>query len=100
MKVNEHLSILFFLVKKKASKDGQVPIWARITVDGDRSEISLGQNILPKYLGQEHENVNLDTHPNKKEAVLLSTAISQTLTDLKTHYFSFPSIMKLHHQIF
>ena len=87
MKVNEHLSILFFLVKKKASKDGQAPIWARITVDGDRSEISLGQKILPEYWDQEHENVNLNIHPDRNAAMLLSSAVTQMLTELKTHYF-------------
>ena len=87
MKINEQLSILFFLSKKKASKDGKAPIWARITVDGERSEISLSQKFLPEYWDQELENVNLEVHPQKKEAAQLSAEITQTLTSLKTHYF-------------
>ncbi|WP_343703203.1 Arm DNA-binding domain-containing protein [Chitinophaga sp.] len=71
MKVNEHLSILFFLSKKKASKDGKAPIWARITVDGERAEFSLGRKILPEYWDQERENVNHSAHPEKKDAMQL-----------------------------
>lgn len=90
MKVNEHFSILFFLVKKKASKDGQAPIWARITVDGDRSEISLGQKILPEYWDQEHENVNLNIHPDRNVAMLLSSAVTQVfLSDKITTNYAF-----------
>ncbi|WP_298712602.1 hypothetical protein [Chitinophaga sp.] len=44
MKVNEHLSILFLLVMKKSDKQNRAPIWARITIDGLRSEISLAPN--------------------------------------------------------
>ncbi|GEP98587.1 site-specific integrase [Chitinophaga cymbidii] len=87
MKVNEHLSILFFLSKKKASKDGKAPIWARITVDGERAEFSLGRKIFPDFWDQERENVNVSVHPEKKEAMQLSSEISQILTDLNTHYF-------------
>lgn len=47
MKVNEHLSILFILSKKKASKDGKAPIWVRRKVDGERAEFSPGLKILP-----------------------------------------------------
>ncbi len=87
MKINEHLSILFFLSKKKASKDGKAPIWARITVDGGRNEFSLGRKILPEYWDRERENVNLSAHLEKKEALQLSTEISQALTDINTYYF-------------
>ncbi len=36
MKVNKYLSILFWLWRQKASKDGLAPIYVRITVKGDR----------------------------------------------------------------
>ncbi|MBC9909088.1 site-specific integrase [Chitinophaga varians] len=87
MKVNEHLSVLFLLEKSKASSNGSVPITIRLTVDGVRSEMSLGQKILPSHWDQQSENVSLDAHPNKKEAALLYSIISQALNDLKTHYF-------------
>ncbi len=87
MKVNEHLSILFFLVKKKSDKQNRAPIWARITIDGLRSEISLGQKILPAYWNQEIENVDVALHPNPKDAKLLSQTITKVLMDLQTHYF-------------
>ncbi|QJB38775.1 site-specific integrase [Chitinophaga oryzae] len=87
MKVNEHLSVLFLLEKSKASADGQVPITVRLTINGVRSEMSLGQKVFPSYWNQNQENVCLDSHPNKKEAALLYSSITQILTDLKTHYF-------------
>ncbi len=77
MKVNEHLSILFFLVKKKSDKAGRAPIWARITINGQRSEISLGQKIIPLYWNQEHQNVDLDVHPDKKLAKQISQAVQR-----------------------
>lgn len=40
MKVNEDLSILFLLNHQKDSKDGLVPIWVRITVNGKRDGFS------------------------------------------------------------
>ena len=43
MKVNESLSILLWLNKGKASQDGKVPIWVRLTVNGKRSSFSLGK---------------------------------------------------------
>lgn len=87
MKVNEHLSVLFLLEKSKASADGSTPIWVRLTIDGARAEFSLGQKIQRDYWDQKNENVNLDACPNKKEAMLLYSRVTQTLNDLKTHFF-------------
>lgn len=87
MKVNKDLSVLFLLEKSKATEQEPVPITIRLTVQGTRREISLGQKILPLYWDQESENVNLETHPNKKEAALLYSTIAQALNDLKTHHF-------------
>ncbi|HZK64008.1 MAG TPA: Arm DNA-binding domain-containing protein [Puia sp.] len=48
MKVSENLSILFIVEKSSKSKDGLAPIHVRITVNGQRNEISLGVKILPE----------------------------------------------------
>lgn len=53
MKVNEELSILFWIWKKKASKDGRAPIWVRITVNGDRDGFSSGKKIHPDHWDEE-----------------------------------------------
>ena len=47
---NQKLSILFWLFKAKASKDGKAPIYARITLDGVNEEISLGLKFCPSQL--------------------------------------------------
>lgn len=49
MKVNENLSILFYLNTPKKSKDGLVPIYVRITIDGKKDEFSSGKKINPEY---------------------------------------------------
>jgi hypothetical protein len=51
MKINEELSILFWLKRDKGSKDGRVPIYVRITVNGDRDGFSSGKKIHPQLLG-------------------------------------------------
>lgn len=47
MKVSEQLSILFVLEKSEMTKDGKAPIYARITANGTRKEISLGVKVFP-----------------------------------------------------
>jgi hypothetical protein len=47
MKVSENLSIIFFVERPEMSKDGRAPIYARITLLGRRSELSLGMRIFP-----------------------------------------------------
>ncbi len=39
-------SILFFLQKNKATLDGKAPIYARITVNGKRAQISIQRKVL------------------------------------------------------
>lgn len=49
MNLNQKFSILFWLKKSKMNKQGLVPIWARITLDGRRSEFSTQKQIYPKF---------------------------------------------------
>jgi len=42
-------SVLFFYRKAKQRKDGTVPLYARITVNGQRAEFSLKRYILPEH---------------------------------------------------
>ncbi len=39
------MSILFYPKKKQSEKDGMVSLYARITVNGQRSEFSLGRKV-------------------------------------------------------
>lgn len=49
MKINEDLSIIFWLKREKASKDGMVPIYVRVTVNGQKDGFASGKKILPEY---------------------------------------------------
>src|SRR5690606_18175994 len=41
------LSVLFTVKKSKINKAGMVPIYLRITVNGERSELSVNRNVSP-----------------------------------------------------
>lgn len=55
MKFNQNFSVLFWLARAKQNKSGLVPIYVRITVDGERSECSTGRQIDPQYWDVENE---------------------------------------------
>ena len=53
MKVTQNLCVLFWLRKSKTDENGQSPIYVRLTLEGRRSEFSLGRKVqstkwLPK----------------------------------------------------
>jgi len=54
MKINEELSILFWLKRDKGSKDGRAPIYVRITVNGNRDNFASGKKILPEHWDEEN----------------------------------------------
>ena len=47
MKVNQELSILFWLCKQRNDDSGRSPIYARLTIGGSRTQFSLGKKVLP-----------------------------------------------------
>lgn len=49
MKVNEHLSVTFWIRKSKMSSDGKAPLYCRITIDSKRTPFSTGKKIKPEY---------------------------------------------------
>lgn len=71
MKINEELSVLFWLKKTKMTKEGLIPIWVRITIKGIREEFSSGKKLLLK--------IGMRMELRRKVVVLMqkpSTAIS------------------------
>lgn len=46
MNVKQRLSILFYLKRKKATKDGKIPIYVRVTIDGLNDEFSFSRKVL------------------------------------------------------
>lgn len=53
MKFNQTFSVLFWLARGKADKLGRAPIYARVTIDGDRNELSTRRSIAPELYGEE-----------------------------------------------
>jgi hypothetical protein len=49
MYVKQKFSILFYRKMKKKTRDGKVPIYVRITIDGLSDEMSTGLKILPVH---------------------------------------------------
>jgi hypothetical protein len=45
--VNNTFGVIFYLKKYKATADGKAPIYARITVNGNRIDISVKRSIDP-----------------------------------------------------
>jgi site-specific recombinase XerD len=82
MKVNDKLSILLLLERSKASKDGKTPITIRLTIDGKRAELSLGQKVLPDLWNQEAGNAK----GSSQESRSLNAAIDKAKVKLRHHY--------------
>lgn len=81
MHVKQHLSILFYLKRRKATKDRLIPIYVRVTIDGLEAEISLGCKVLAEQWDTNSKmlSASLGTnHINKK--------IAQTKSDLERHF--------------
>ena len=82
MNVKQNLSILFYLKRKKASKDGKAPIYIRITVDGLDDEMSLSCKVLPDHWDNESKQVS----DKDTDHARINKTISQAKTDLERHF--------------
>ena len=58
MKKIHTFSIHFWLKRKAKRKDGKSPIYARITVNGQRAELSLQENVRPEFWFSDAGRVN------------------------------------------
>jgi site-specific recombinase XerD len=82
MKFKQNLSLLLWLYRGKASKDGKAPIYLRITIDGLDTDISLGQKIHPDFWDGEAKQVR----SAGLEAKMINQKIMQAQTDLQRHF--------------
>lgn len=82
MKINEGLSVLFFLYKAKKTKDGTAPIYVRVTVNGGRDNFSSGRKLNPNDW-DEKKGVVKSTYPDYKS---INSYIRNTQTSLQKHY--------------
>lgn len=82
MKVNEGLSVLFWLRRSKATNDGMTPIYVRITVNGGCDVFSSGKKIAPEYWNEE-TGMAVKACPDQKS---INAYILQTTKDLEKQY--------------
>lgn len=84
MRNTQKLSVLFWLFRAKASKDGSTPIYYRITIDGLSKDFSLGYKALPGNWDTESKRVC----SNDLQAKLINQRIKSTETDLERHFMT------------
>jgi Arm DNA-binding domain len=82
MKINERLALLVMLEKSKMTADGKAPIFIRLTIDGKRAEMSLGQKVHLKNWDQERGYVR----GASIEARLINNAIDAAQLKLRQIY--------------
>jgi hypothetical protein len=82
MNLNQTFSVLFWLKKAKMNKQGLAPIWARITVDGERAEFSTQKQLYPKFWDAEN-NLALRQF---SEARSLNEYLTLVKADILRHY--------------
>lgn len=90
MQVKNTFSTLFWIYKSKM-KNGEAPIWVRITVDGERTEISIKKSIHPDNWNSEKGLVK----GTKEEARIINNYIEQVRSQLFTCYQKLLSERKL-----
>jgi site-specific recombinase XerD len=89
MKSNQKLSILVWLFKAKATKDGRAPIYARITIDGLSEEIAIGRKALPQYWDTESKLVTeggIESKVTNQKIVQTKTDLDRLFMVLQTQY--------------
>ena len=91
MNVNQKLSILFYLRKSKTSSDGKSPVYARVTIDGLKDEVSTGCKVHSKSWDNEAKTVS-STDRNCKT---INKKIAQLKVDMERHF----DLMQAKHQV-
>lgn len=82
MKVNQNLCVLFWLRKSKADENGLCSVYARLTIEGARTEISLGKKVHPdKWLPKSGVMKG-----NSEEARTFNSYLNLVKGDLQKHY--------------
>ena len=70
--MTKNFNILFYLRKDKEDKDGKVPIYARVTVNGKRAEIAIKRYVMSEKWISGSEVVK----GNSEEARTINTYIN------------------------
>ena len=81
--MHQSFSVIFWIKRGKADKTGKAPIYARITIDGKRAEVSTGQKTE-----SERWNVNTGSvRGNKEDARTINTVLSNIRNKIKAIYY-------------
>ena len=75
-------SLLFWINKSKINKSGEVPIYARITINGKRAEIATGEKINPDRWSTKSGNVK----GNREDARTINAALDQIKVKIRGIY--------------
>lgn len=76
----KNVKILFFIKRTKLLKNGEAPIFVRITINKERTEFAAKTSLKPKYWSEVQEKVKR-TAPDAEE-------INETLTQIKKRLLS------------
>jgi transposase InsO family protein len=82
MNVKQNLTVLFYLKRKKASHDGRIPIYLRITIDGQQEEISLGCKIQNDHWDPEAKKVRSKCPQSQP----INAKIERACVDIGRHF--------------
>ena len=76
------LSILFFIKKGKIGKDGKAPLYCRITVNGERAELSINEKVEPDKWDRASQRVK-----GRSEIVrVINDSIDNVESKIKYHF--------------
>lgn len=67
---------------KKATKDGKIPIYVRVTIDGYRDEFSTGCKVFRNFWDNDHKQV-LTSAPEHRQ---INKKLLKTEVDLQRHF--------------
>ena len=80
MNLSQKFSVNFWLNKRKVNSHGLVPIWARITIDGRRTEVSALKQVTPSHWDTVNNcvsNICPDAKAINKHLVLVEAEITK-----------------------
>jgi site-specific recombinase XerD len=83
MKNNQKLSLMVWLRKGKATKDGTAPVYIRVTIDGKDEEISIGLKVRPEHWDSETKRLCHGAPSFKTANKLIEDSLENLETDFK-----------------
>lgn len=73
---------MFWLFRAKADKKGLAPVYAKLTIEGEDVDISIGRKVSPEYWDEKQKR-DLE---NTREAKLTNQKIDEARIDLERHF--------------